>query len=67
MPLYTYECLDCRGRDHRLAGVDDHTALCLKCRGLMLRRDEDVFTPYFREDGGRDRLRSSASGRHNQL
>ena len=53
MPLYAYQCLDCHGVDQRVAGLDDHTALCLRCRGLMLRLDEDVFQPYFREDGSR--------------
>lgn len=53
MPLYAYQCLDCDGIDHRVAGLDDHTALCLRCRGLMLRLNEDVFQPYFREDGSR--------------
>jgi len=47
MPLYEYQCLDCGEGDRRLAGVDDHTALCVRGGGLMLRRDEDLFTPYF--------------------
>ena len=50
MPLYAYQCLDCASYDTRVAGLDDHTALCVRCRGLMLRRDEDVFRPYFHED-----------------
>lgn len=50
MPLYEYQCLDCAGRDKRVAGLDDHTALCVWCRGLMLRRDEDLFKPYFEGD-----------------
>jgi hypothetical protein len=29
--------------------VDDHTALCISCEGLMLRLNEDVFQPYFEE------------------
>ena len=33
-------------REPRVAGLDDHTALCAKCGGLMLRLDEDVFAPY---------------------
>lgn len=53
MPLYVYQCLDCAGWDQRVAGLDDHTALCVRCRGVMLRRDEDVFKPYFDEDGSR--------------
>ncbi len=47
MPIYEYQCVDCDGRDQRVAGLDDHTALCADCGGLMLRLDEDVFTPYF--------------------
>jgi len=37
MPLYEYKCVDCGENDHRIAGLDDHTALCAKCGGLMLR------------------------------
>jgi putative FmdB family regulatory protein len=47
MPIYEYQCVDCGGRDQRVAGLDDHTALCFPCGGLMLRLDEDVFQPYF--------------------
>lgn len=47
MPVYDYQCVDCGGRDKRVAGVDDHTALCVNCGGLMLRLDEDVFQAYF--------------------
>jgi putative FmdB family regulatory protein len=49
MPIYEYQCVDCGGRDQRVAGCDDHTALCAQCGGLMLRLDEDVFRPYFEE------------------
>ena len=49
MPIYEYQCVDCTGRDQRVAGLDDHTALCTQCGGLMLRLDEDVFQPYFEE------------------
>jgi putative FmdB family regulatory protein len=49
MPIYEYQCVDCGGRDQRVAGLDDHTALCTQCGGLMLRLDEDVFQPYFEE------------------
>jgi putative FmdB family regulatory protein len=49
MPIYEYQCVDCTGQDHRVAGLDDHTALCTQCGGLMLRLDEDVFQPYFDE------------------
>jgi putative FmdB family regulatory protein len=49
MPIYEYQCVDCNSRDQRVAGLDDHTALCTQCGGLMLRLDEDVFKPYFEE------------------
>jgi putative FmdB family regulatory protein len=49
MPIYEYRCVDCGSRDQRVAGLDDHTALCARCGGLMLRLDEDVFRPYFEE------------------
>ncbi len=47
MPLYEYHCVDCDGRDQLVAGLDDHTALCTLCGGLMLRLEEDIFQPYF--------------------
>jgi hypothetical protein len=49
MPIYEYQCVDCSSRDQRVGGLDDHTALCAQCAGLMLRLDEDVFQPYFEE------------------
>jgi hypothetical protein len=49
LPIYEYQCVDCEGRDQRVAGLDDHTALCAQCGGLMLRLDEDVFQPYFED------------------
>jgi putative FmdB family regulatory protein len=49
MPIYEYQCVDCIDRDQRVAGLDDHTALCSQCGGLMLRLDEDVFQSYFEE------------------
>jgi hypothetical protein len=30
-----------------VAGLDDHTALCVDCGGIMLRVDEDIFQAYF--------------------
>lgn len=50
MPLYEYQCVDCRSLDQRVAGLDDHTAICVACGGLMLRLNEDVFQPYFEEE-----------------
>ena len=49
MPIYEYQCVDCGKLDHRVAGLDDHTAICIDCGGLMLRLNEDVFQPYFEE------------------
>jgi putative FmdB family regulatory protein len=49
MPLYDYQCVDCQSLDQRVAGLDDHTAICIQCGGLMLRLDEDVFQPYFED------------------
>jgi predicted nucleic acid-binding Zn ribbon protein len=49
VPNYDYQCVDCGGRDQRVAALDDHTAICAACGGLMLRLDEDVFQPYFEE------------------
>jgi putative FmdB family regulatory protein len=55
MPLYNYQCLDCRRRDQRIAGFDDATAVCHLCGGLMLRLcdpfaasldEPDAETPY---------------------
>jgi putative FmdB family regulatory protein len=51
MPIYDYQCVDCGARDHRIAGADDHAALCVACGGLMLRLDVDVFGPYFEAEG----------------
>ena len=49
MPIYEYQCVDCGDRDQRVAGLDDRTALCTQCGGLMLRLNEDLFRPYFEE------------------
>ncbi|MEJ5330574.1 MAG: FmdB family zinc ribbon protein [Desulfobaccales bacterium] len=50
MPLYEYQCVDCGAADLRVAGLDDHTAICMECGGLMLRLNEDIFRPYFEEE-----------------
>lgn len=47
MPIYSYQCVDCFRQDSRVAGLDDHTAICSRCGSLMLRLDEDIFAPYF--------------------
>ncbi len=40
MPLYSYRCLDCHAEDQRLAGLDDATAICVNCGGMMLRLED---------------------------
>ena len=50
MPIYEYQCVECKSRDQRVAGLDDHTAFCTECGSLMLRLDEDVFQPYFEKE-----------------
>ncbi len=52
MPIYSYQCVECGGREERVAGIDDATALCVSCGGLMLRLDDDLLQPYFAEDRG---------------
>ena len=47
MPIYEYQCVDCSARERRIAALDDHTALCVACGGLMLRLDGDAFQAYF--------------------
>jgi len=47
MPIYNYQCVGCGERDQRIAALDDHSAICVACAGLMLRLDVDVFQPYF--------------------
>lgn len=49
MPIYEYQCVDCGGQDQRVAGLDDHIAICVDCDGLMLRLDEEIFWPYCEE------------------
>lgn len=53
MPLYEYFCADCGESDHRIAGIDDKVALCVGCGGLMLRMDEDIWTPLWAEQESR--------------
>ncbi len=49
MPIYQYRCMDenCGRQEPVIAGLDDAMAICSGCGGLMLRLDEDLFTPYF--------------------
>lgn len=47
MPVYDYRCLDCGARDRRIGGLDDHTALCPRCSGVMIRLTEDLLQVYF--------------------
>ena len=47
MPAYRYQCVHCQTRETRIGGLDDHLAICADCGHLMLRLDDDLFTPYF--------------------
>jgi len=58
MPFYRYRCQDCGRPDMRLAGLDDHIAICVHCRGLMYREDDDLFAPYFTEEKPCEKQRS---------
>lgn len=51
MPVYEYQCVDCGEIDQRVGGLDDQTAICAFCGSLMLRLDEDLFQPYFNNQG----------------
>ncbi len=52
MPIYDYCCVECGCRDERVAGVDDATARCAACGGLMLRLPENSWESYFAKDRG---------------
>jgi predicted nucleic acid-binding Zn ribbon protein len=49
MPVYQCQCTDknCGLQEPVIAGLDDTTAICFRCGDLMLRLDEDTFTPYY--------------------
>jgi predicted nucleic acid-binding Zn ribbon protein len=49
IPIYEYQCSDCLAKDDRVAGLDDHLAICHRCAGVMLRLDLDIFKPYLEE------------------
>ncbi|MFP3868739.1 MAG: hypothetical protein ACLFUU_11365 [Desulfobacteraceae bacterium] len=49
MPIYHYQCTNCQLRETRVAGVDDHFAICVRCQHLMIRLDNELFGPYFAE------------------
>lgn len=56
MPNYSYRCLHCQTQEWRIAGLDDHLAICAVCGHAMAREDDDLFAPYFegqphQEDG----------------
>jgi putative FmdB family regulatory protein len=61
MPLYEYQCVDCGSQDQRVAGLDDNTAICVACGGLMLRLNEDVFQPYFEEVAAPDVVKKASA------
>ena len=50
MPLYDYRCADCGAWDQRIGGLDDGTALCSRCCGMMIRVTEDIYQGYFAPD-----------------
>lgn len=53
MPLYNYKCAICGQEETRVAGLDDHMAVCVSCGGVMLRTDENLWGPYFKiQDAG---------------
>ncbi|MGQ9919840.1 MAG: hypothetical protein ACUVRZ_00765 [Desulfobacca sp.] len=47
MPSYSYRCLHCQTQEWRIAGLDDHLAICTVCGHAMAREDDDLFAPYF--------------------
>ena len=47
MPSYLYRCLHCQTQEQRIAGLDDHLAICALCGHAMAREDVDLFAPYF--------------------
>ena len=49
MPVYQFQCTDenCVLQELVMAGLDDALAICSRCGDLMLRQDEDPFTPYY--------------------
>lgn len=49
MPTYDYLCVDCGEDGQRISGVDDHVAVCVNCDGIMLRTDEDIWSPLWEE------------------
>jgi len=61
MPSYLYRCLHCRTKDRRIAGLDDHLAICAVCGQVMAREDDDLFGPYFEVPS--DRRTRPATGR----
>lgn len=38
MPTYSYYCTNCQVCEKRIAGVDDHTAACAHCGGIIRRQ-----------------------------
>lgn len=49
MALLLFKCVDCQTTDERIGAPFETTAICHECGGLMLRLDEDIFAPFFRE------------------
>lgn len=40
MPIYDYQCTDCKAADLRVAGLDDQVAVCHLCGGRMIRTSD---------------------------
>jgi hypothetical protein len=49
MPVHQFQCTDenCGLQEPVIAGLDDAMAICSRRGALMLRLDEDSFTPYY--------------------
>jgi hypothetical protein len=52
MPIYDYQCLYCGNCELRVAGLNDHMAICTQCGNLMLRSEEDFCWPGFDKPSG---------------
>ena len=59
MPIYKYQCRECRSVEDRVAGIDDHTVTCSDCGALMGRTcaGDELFLAYS------NRLTARPSGR----
>ena len=69
MPVYQFQCTDenCGRKAPVIAGLDDAMAICSRCGDLMLRLDEDPFTPYYETPKNSRRHRPWKSGQIRKL